>query len=188
AGTQCVTLKLERDARLEWLPLETIAYPGCLAESRVSFSLEAGAQLLAWDVVALGLPASGSPFERGCFSQRIEWPGLWLEQARVRGHDRRLLDSPVGLGGRKAMATMWFACGTPPDAGAQEDLIEAVRQSLPRRKEADLAATWCNPQLLLVRGLGDAVEPLMQALQTAWAAIRRQAWQRDDPPPRIWQV
>ncbi|HMN93868.1 MAG TPA: urease accessory protein UreD [Hydrogenophaga sp.] len=187
-GEQHVRLKLEQGARLEWLPLETIAYPGCQAMNTVSFTLEPGSQLLAWDVVALGLPAAGRPFDRGRFVQRIEWPGRWLEQARLQGDDQRLMESRVGLGGRRALATLWFACGSALDTAAQDALIEAVRDSLPAYTETELAATWCHPQLLVVRGIGPVVEPLMQALQKVWAALRQQAWGRQEAPPRIWQV
>jgi len=191
AGRQNVSLTLAPDARLEWLPLETIAYPGCLAENRVSFSLAERAQLLAWDVVALGLPAAAKPFTRGLFDQRIEWPGVWLEQARLNGEDRRLLDSPVGLGGRRAMASLWFACGTGLTTTEQEALIDAVRRALPCGSQdgnLTLAATWSHPRLMVVRGLADTVEPLMNGLQSVWAAIRRQAWGLHAAPPRIWRV
>src|SRR4051794_23013909 len=33
AASQAVTLRVDEGARLEWLPLETIAYSGCKAES-----------------------------------------------------------------------------------------------------------------------------------------------------------
>ncbi|TNF53342.1 MAG: urease accessory protein UreD [Burkholderiales bacterium] len=190
-GRQQVTLDLQAGARLEWLPLETIAYPGCLAENHIRFQLAEGAQLLGWDVVALGLPAAGSPFTHGRFTQRIEWPGVWLEQGRLDGTDQRLLDSHVGLGGRRAMASLWFACGTALGTRQQEDLIEAVRQAFPTQAQdgrLSLAATWSHPRLLVVRGLADTVEPLMNGLQSVWAAIRRQAWDLSAPPPRIWRV
>lgn len=190
-GAQNVSLTLEPGARLEWLPLETIAFPGCLAENHVSFRLAEGAQLLAWDVVALGLPAAGNPFSHGRLDQRIEWPGVWLERVRLQGDDRRLLDSPVGLDGHRALASLWFACGTSLGTAEQAALIDAVRQALPppaRDARLALAASWVNPRLLVLRGLADTVEPLMNGLQAAWAAVRRQAWQLHAPPPRIWRV
>jgi len=190
-GAQSVSLTLEAGARLEWLPLETIAYPGCLAENRVTFRLAEGAQLLAWDVVALGLPAASRPFTHGRVDQRIEWPGHWIEQARLHGEDRRLLDSHVGLDGHSTLASLWFACATAMHSTEQEALIDAVRQVLPHQPQGGrlaLAASWVNPHLLVVRGLADRVEPLMSGLQAAWAAVRRQAWDLHAPAPRIWRV
>src|SRR5690606_10129198 len=57
-ATQQVRLRLDEGARLEWLPLETIAYPGCVAHNRLELQLAPGAECLGWDVCALGLPAA----------------------------------------------------------------------------------------------------------------------------------
>ena len=43
-ATQRARLRLAAGARLEWLPLETIAYSGCVAENQVSLALEPGAE------------------------------------------------------------------------------------------------------------------------------------------------
>jgi urease accessory protein len=54
---QRATLTLGEDARLEWLPLETIAHAGCRAHNQVRLNLAPTAQCLGWDVLALGLAA-----------------------------------------------------------------------------------------------------------------------------------
>src|SRR2546423_8733596 len=66
AGTparQRVDIRIDDDARAEWLPLETICHPGAEADSRLRFELAPAAETIGWDVVALGLPASGEPFD-----------------------------------------------------------------------------------------------------------------------------
>ncbi|MEO7850759.1 MAG: urease accessory protein UreD, partial [Rubrivivax sp.] len=60
---QHVQAHVEAGARLEWLPLETIAYSGCQAANRMRFELAPGAEMIGWDVLALGLPASGQGFD-----------------------------------------------------------------------------------------------------------------------------
>ena len=90
-ATQRVALRLEGDARLDWLPLETIAF-GYLAEIALSFALDPAAELIGWDVVAPSLPASGLPFVRGRYRQSIELPGTWLERGTIDAEDRLLLD------------------------------------------------------------------------------------------------
>jgi urease accessory protein len=97
---QSARLQVRADARLEWLPMASIAYDGCIAENRVRFTLEPSAQMIGADMVALGLPASQAVFERGRFTQHIEWPGRWLERGAIDAADHRLLRSPLGLGGR----------------------------------------------------------------------------------------
>src|SRR6187455_1867006 len=42
AAVQRVSAHVEADARLEWLPLETIAFSGCNAESTLRFDLDVG--------------------------------------------------------------------------------------------------------------------------------------------------
>ena len=101
AGTparQTVRARVADGARLEWLPLETLAYNGCVAENTLRFELDPGAEMIGWDLLALGLPAAGQGFERGSLQQRLEIPGRWLEQGRIAADDAVLLDAPLGWG------------------------------------------------------------------------------------------
>ena len=82
AATQALDARLADGARLEWLPLETIAHSGCSAENRMRFELAAGAEMIGWDLLALGLPASNEPFERGRCTQQIELPACGWSAAR----------------------------------------------------------------------------------------------------------
>jgi len=191
APTQQVALALEAGARLEWLPLKAIAYPGCLAQNTLRATLAEEAELIGWDVCALGLPTAGQPFDRGRLTQHLEIPGLWLERSHIDAADTRLLESPLGLAGQRCLGTLWLACGTPLTRERREHLLEAVRALL--EGEGDLqgvqaGATCPNPQMLVVRALAPLVEPLMATLQTAWAALRPAAWGVPGTPPRIWRV
>ena len=187
--TQQVNLVLDAGARLEWLPLEAIAYPGCQARNSLSATLAEGAELLAWDVTALGLPTAGQAFDQGSFNQRLEIPGLWLEQARIDATDTRLLESPLGLGGQRCLGTLWLASGTPFSRERREQLLDGVRAMLDTAPAGVQAGATCpNPQLLVVRAVAPLVEPLMAALQQVWAALRPLAWGLDGTPPRIWRV
>jgi len=186
AAMQSARLKLEADARLEWLPLESIAHSGCLATNAVEFELAPGAQLLGWDVLALGLAASDAPFAAGHFEQRLAWPGIWLERGRIDAADARLRTSPLGLAGRDVLACAWFASAGPwPDA-QRERLLDAARAV---NADALVAgATAPDPRLVVVRVLGARVEPVMAHLAAVRAAWRREAWALDDAPPRVWRT
>lgn len=190
-GHQQVHLQLADGARLEWLPLETLAFPGCLASNHLTLALSGNAEMIGWDVVGLGLPQADMPFTHGRFEQHIEWPGVWLERATLDGSDLRLLDSPVGLGGHRCMGTMWLASAAAMGTDRQERLLESVRETLPTAispTDAVAAATCPNPHLLVVRALAPLVEPMMLTLQRAWSALRQSAWGLEGHPPRIWQV
>eukprot|EP01032_Pedospumella_encystans_P011545 gene11545-13418_t len=111
-AAQQVHTRLESGARLEWLPLEAIAYNGCDGLNRAVFDLAPGAELITWDITALGLPAADMPFAQGTFRQHMEIPGVWLERGTISATDTRLMDSPLGLAGKRCMATLVFAAGS----------------------------------------------------------------------------
>jgi len=186
---QSVRLALAEGARLEWLPLETIAYPGCQAVNRLDLALAPGAELLLWDVISLGLPATGQAFAQGSITQHLDWPGVWLERARIDAGDGRLLGSPLGLDGQSTLATLALACGTPLDRARRETLLEACRAVIDRHPLAARCGATCpNAQVLVVRALAPQVEPAMRLWQELWATLRRAAWGLDGTPPRIWSV
>ena len=188
-ATQRVTLALEPGARLEWLPLETIAYPGCRANNLWRAELAGHAELLAWDVCALGLPAAGQAFTSGHFHQRLEIPGLWLEQATMDARDTRLMDSPLGLAGQRCLGTMVLASGQALVRERRERLLEVARDTLQALPATVMAgATSPNPNMVVIRAVAPVVEPLMAGLQQVWASMRAAAWQLKAPAPRIWRV
>ncbi len=60
-ATQDQLLRVASGGALEWLPQESIVYPGARGVSRTRVELEAGAAFLGWEIVSFGLPASGGP-------------------------------------------------------------------------------------------------------------------------------
>lgn len=189
AATQSVSARLASGARLEWLPLETIAFSGCLAESRLRFELAEGAEMIGWDVLALGLPASAQPFERGSYTQSIELPGRWLERGVVDAADRRLLDSPLGFAGQRTIGTLWFAAGQALDDGRRESLLAAARAEIEAHAlRRSAGATSAHAEVVVVRVLAPAVEPAIDLLTGVWRSWRAQAWKLAATPPRVWRT
>jgi urease accessory protein len=186
-ASQSVHARLEDSARLEWLPLEALAYNQCRAENKAVFELAASAELMAWDITALGLPTADLPFVQGCFSQHIEVPGIWREQARIDAGDQRLMNGPLGLAGQRCVATLFFVAGRPIERVRRESALDAVRVLMdahPLRMSA--GATSPHPQVLVIRVLAPLVEPaldLLKVLRTVW---RRELWQLDAAAPRVW--
>jgi urease accessory protein len=189
-AAQVVLARVGAHARLEWLPLETLVHSGCLAENRVQFELDDGAQLIGWDVVALGLPAAGERFAAGRFTQQVQWPGHWLERGVIDGSDTRLLRSPLGLDGRSAWLTMWFASQEPFDTGRRDALLEAAREVVAQQAEprSPAGATCLHQQLIVLRALADRTEPLMALAQAVRARWRHLAWSLPDTRPRVWRT
>lgn len=182
-------LRLEAGARLEWLPLETLAYSGCQALNRLQMHLQEGASLLGWDITALGLPHAGQPFVQGSYAQHLEIAGVWLEQGCVRAQDHLLLDGPAGLAGQRCLATMFFASGSPMTRDQRERGLELARHCCEGHELAAWAgATSPHPRLLLLRLLAPQVEPAMALMRQVRDAWRLEFWNLPAVQPRIWAM
>jgi urease accessory protein len=186
-AAQTVHARPERGARLEWLPLETIACSGCEGENALHFELADGAEALGWDVLALGLPAAGQAFDRGHYRQRIELAGRRLEQGTMAADDRMLLASPLGLAGHRVLGTLWLMAGHALPEKRREALLDAARAACGEHELARSAgATSPNEAVVLLRALAPRVEPLMalfKDVRKRWCSV---AWGLDPVLPRIW--
>ncbi|MEY3428888.1 MAG: Urease accessory protein UreD, partial [Pseudomonadota bacterium] len=159
---QQVVAHVSDQARLEWLPLEAIAYNDCEATNRAVFHLAPSAELITWDVTALGLPSSDQSFKQGHFQQHLEIPGVWLERGNIQGNDARWLNSPLGLAGQKCFASLVFACGSPIAPERVERALEAARSLIeanPLKLQAGI--TCAHPQVIVMRVMSPLVEPSM---------------------------
>lgn len=186
---QQVDARVASGARLEWLPQETICHAATRAENRLGFALDAGAEMIGWDLLALGLPASGEAFDRGHMHQQIELPGAWLERARIDGQDHRLLDSPLGWAGRRVLATLWFGRGDALPAPLRAGLLESARALIDSDALGPTAGcTSAHERCVVLRALAPRVEPAMALLARVRAAWRQLAWSLDAHPPRIWRT
>lgn len=188
-AAQCMQARVADGARLEWLPLETIVHSGCRAQNRVRLELAPRAEAIGWDLLALGLPASGEPFARGSVEQQIELPGRWLERGLIDASDATLLDSPLGLAGHRVLATLWFAAGSELAAARRDALLDAARERAaesPLARQAGCSAP--NASVVVLRVLADRVEPAMQLLTAVWARWRRVAWDLAPCAPRVWRT
>ena len=186
---QQVVAHLADNAKLEWLPLEAIAYNDCEATNRAIFNLAPSAELITWDVTALGLPSSDMAFTQGHFQQHLEIPGVWLERGIIRGEDTRWLNSPLGLAGSKCLASLVFASGSAINSDRTTQALEAAREvieSHPLRLQAGI--TCVHPQVIVLRVMSPLVEPTMDLLKKVWAVWRHTLWALPSTPPRIWSV
>jgi urease accessory protein len=196
-AVQDVNLRLAEGARLEWLPLETIAYDGCLAHNRIHATLAPGAEMIGSDILALGLPAANAAWLHGSYRQHVEIQDTWLDRCVIRADDAMLLDTGLGWAGRRVLASLWFASGASLTDARRNALIDAARSLI----DADEANGAINGQsthsqiagvsapqssLLVLRVLGHRVEPvqaLVRAIRQEWRAL---AWTAPRHTPRIW--
>ncbi len=189
AAVQDVRLRVAGGGRFEWLPLETLYYSGCRAENRLAMDLAPDAEVIGWDVAALGLPASKAPFTSGSVLQHLALGDRWLERGRIDAADARLLDGPLGLAGHRCLATLWWACGSPIAAGRRELALEVAREAIAGHALARTAgATSPADPVVVVRCLAPLVEPAMALLRQVRARWRQALWQLPGTEPRSWAV
>jgi urease accessory protein len=188
-AVQQVHARLAPGARLEWLPLEAIAYDGCLAQNRQRFELAPGAQMMGWDMLALGLPAAGHGFNRGSVLQELNLPGVWLERGLIDATDHALLQSPLGFAGHGVMGTLWAATGNAYSRPEREALLDSARAVMDASPlVATAGATAPDGQVVVCRVLAHRVEPVFTLLKEIRAAWREVLWQLPPAAPRIWAM
>lgn len=194
-AAQRTRIALETGARIEWLPLEALCYSGCIAENRLTLDIAPGAELMGWDVTALGLPHADQPFVRGTFLQHIELPGVWLERGRIAADDARLMEGPLGLAGHRCVATLFLACGTPLARERRDHALQLARDVIDahpfagRAGDAGLAgATSPSAQVIAVRAVAPVVEPAITLLRAVRAAWRTGLWELASTAPRTWAL
>ena len=153
------------------------------------FELAPGAEMMAWDITALGLPVANFPFVQGTFRQHLEIPGVWLERGTLKATDTRLMDSPLGLAGQRCMATLVFAAGS---AIADERIERALAcaRTLLEASELRLTAGATSPhkQVIVLRTLSPLTEPAVHLLRQVWAAWRLEMWSLPATLPRLWNL
>lgn len=167
-------LSLGDNARIDWLPQETILFDGASLDRRLDVDMAPSARLLALETLVFGRAAHGEVITRLHLRDqwRIRRDGrlIHAEALRLDG----LPGSAATLAGIRASATLLLAA---PDA---PDLLAAARILLRDTPvEAGISAL---PGLLIGRFLAPSSQSLRAALIPLIALLR------GAPPPRVWQL
>ncbi|WP_035024570.1 urease accessory protein UreD [Enterovibrio calviensis] len=189
------TLTVADSARLEWLPLENIAFPNARLRTRTTISLKPHSQFIGWDVWTLGQPATETLFENGeidgLTSVFVDERLILCERFRVNPEQTRF--SAAGLRG-------YSVCGTLIAYGDADALVEIIKQWWSEQQEQgytrsdmsnltgiELGITVIDG-LLVVRGLALKTDALFNVMALCWQQIR-QHWTGEIPDiPRIWRT
>jgi urease accessory protein len=192
---QRTVVKLDDGARLEWLPLENIAYSGCIAENRLALDLAPTAQMIGWDITALGLPAAEQPFERGQFTMHTELlhprqgHSPWLERGCIKASDQRLLQSPLAMNGHTCLATLFFIAGCTIDMPSTEQFLSKSREiAAAHPLSSTTGVTRAHGQVIVLRALCNHTEDALRLCKAVRGAWREIAWGLPPTLPRIWAM
>lgn len=181
AWAQHTRLQVAKNATLEYLPQETIAFDGSRGEQTTTIELESGAKTLGWEVLALGRPASELPFATGALEQRfylsLDGKPVWLERQLLDPTHRRFTGH-WGQGGATVQATLW-AVGLNDEAAA----VEALREQLPDNHRW---AVTRRRGVLLLRYLGTERNEAWALCEQAWHLLRPMLTGLPAHTPRIW--
>lgn len=171
--------ELARDARVEWLPLETIVYDGARAESHTAVQLAEGSEFVGWEVTCLGRDESGFQSGRLVQTWRLERQGLplWSERLDVSGGGP-ITSAPWGLAGRPIV-------GTLVATGARADLAPEVRTVIPSAR-GDWFSVTSLGEVLVCRYLGYSAESARHVFCKIWALLRDRISGRQANAPRVW--
>lgn len=177
---QHVSLRVGADARLEWLPQETILFSGSRARLACRIELAQAAQLAYWEVTVLGRPASGETFRDGDLRQELticrEGELCLQERLALRAGDR-LCRGRIGLNGRSTFGTAVFTAQWERDAS--ESWLDSVG--------GDFALTQ-RGEFLIARYLGDDALACRQGFSALWRQVYRQPDGVEASEPRIWHT
>lgn len=188
-ATQRVQALVHEGARLEWLPLETLAYNGCHGLNHAQFDLQGSAEMMAWDITALGLPNADLPFESGQFQQHMALKDAWLERGLLDAQDHRLMNGPLGLAKHRCLATLVLASGVAFTRERRELALSVARDCMSdSHTELHAGVTSPHARVVVLRTLSPLVEPAQHLLRKVWASWRKALWQMGEQPPRIWSM
>jgi urease accessory protein len=171
-------LTVERGARAEWLPQETILFDACRLRRDARIVLEEDVTFLGVEAVVLGRAAMGETMRAGSLRDRMR---IW-RNGRLIYADTLALDGDIAAltqraaigGGARAMAVIVHAS----DSAAA--LLDPVRDALADARALAAASSWNG--LLAVRLLAPDGETLRHDIALALSALRE-----GRPLPRVWR-
>ncbi len=178
------TVKVRKNAVLEWLPQETIFYNNCNASIHTEFDLEEGAHLSCWEINCYGRPAGNKFFNQGLVKQKVavrrNGIPLYIDR-NIIDTQSGILSAIWGLNNFSVMATMLVTLNTQ----ANNVDIEAIKELQEHSAQRMISFTLHN-DLLLIRYFGRHAREALALFAQCWSITRPQLLQKKSCPPRIW--
>lgn len=178
-----ISLAVCDDARLAWLPQETILFDGSRLARSHEVSVAGEGRALLFDSLVFGRTHSGESLTRGRLIDRwnVRRDGrlLWTDCLRLDGDIAGLQQRPALLGGARATGTLLYL--SPPDG----DLLDRAREAL-AGCALRCGATLLRPGLLLCRFLAGDGAALRAGVVRFLSAFRPALPGLAPGLPRLW--
>lgn len=169
---------------LEVLPQETILFQSSRLRRATRLEVSGEARVLAGEMLVFGRTARGERLTEGlareAWEVRRDGRLVWADALHLEGDIGRLLDSPAGLGGATACASLVHV---GPDAAELLGPLRAVLEPY----EGRAGATLVNG-LLSARWLDTDAQRLRRSFGEAWAELRHLAAGLPRRLPRLWEI
>jgi urease accessory protein len=176
AAKTSVTLRLDAEASLAWLPQETILFNGARLKRRIDVDMTCDASLLLCEAVIFGraamgeIMATGSLFDR--WSVRRDGGLIFAEAVALEGDIQATLAHAAGGHGARALATLLYV------APAAEERCAAAREALGLPCARAAMSAWNG--MMTARFLApDSASLKADIVRVVTSLLRR-------PMPRVW--
>ena len=167
------------DSSFEWLPMETIVFPGANSQFSSKLLLSGNARVAAWEVYCLGRPAINESFDFGSLNFSLE---LWrdgipilLDKLMI---DKTELESVVGLRGFPVFGTFIIS-------KTNKKVLETVRAMMIETDSCVTGVTQIE-DIIIVRGLAKKTYLVQDLFKKIWQTVRPLVFDREASIPRIW--
>lgn len=171
-----VGLNLAENARVNWLPQETILFDKARLERSLSVDMAANATVLISETVIFGRAAMGETIASASYSDkwRIRRGGklILADNTRLDGPIADLLAKPAIAGGARVISTTIFIA---PDA---EGRLAAIRAALAVPDTNAAASAWNG--MLVIRALGQNSQSVRKLLTQSLPLLS------GNDLPRVW--
>ncbi len=167
------------DSSFEWLPMETIVFPGANSQFSSKLLLSGNARIAAWEVYCLGRPAINESFDFGSLNFSLE---LWrdgmpilLDKLMI---DKTELESVVGLRGFPVFGTFIIS-------KTNKKVLETVRAMMIETDSCVTGVTQIE-DIIIVRSLAKKTYLVQDLFKKIWQTVRPLVFEREASIPRIW--
>jgi urease accessory protein len=180
---QTQTISVDKNAIVEWLPQQNIFFSGARSRLNTVIDIKAGGKFIGWEMHCFGRPANQEGFNVGaiksCTQVIIDNQLKLVEQLNTVGD--AITQSSCGLRNNSMQASLIAA----PFSENHKQKLEQLLQHYPHR---DLIGLTLVDEILVIRVLGNHIEPIFDIFISLWSMLRTEWLQLTACTPRIWDT
>ncbi len=167
------------DSSFEWLPMETIVFPGANSQFSSKLLLSGNARVAAWEVYCLGRPAINESFDFGSLNFSLE---LWRDDLPIL-FDKLMIDK-TELGNIVGLRS-FPVFGTFIISKTNKKVLETVRAMIIETDSCVTGVTQIE-DIIIVRSLAKKTYLVQDLFKKIWQTVRPLVFEREASIPRIW--